>query len=797
MAFCVLDHNGFTAFKGRLKGSKTDSMKARAYQYAWTVGLTVLATLLRMAIAPLVGATVPFAIYFIVVILAAWYGGFGPSLLGIFLSAAAGTYFFVSPATTSPFFLSTRADRITVFGFIFISIVAAFLLDLQRKTLGRLQQEAASRKAAEEAEREQRQWFETTLASIGDAVIATDAKARVIFMNRIAANLTGWELEEARGLPLRQVFPVVNEQTGQEIANPIDKVIREGATVELANHTVLIAKDGRRIPLEDSGAPIQRGGGPLGAVLVFRDVTERRRAQQQLKRSESRYRLLFESNPQPMWVFDRESLAFLAVNEAAVAQYGYSREELLKMTLKDIRPPEEIPALLEDVQKPTVELHHDGPWRHRKRDGTIILVEITAHPIQYEGRNACLVLANDITERLRLEEQIQQSQRLESIGRLAGGVAHDFNNLLTVINGYATQILAELPSGSVLAQRIGEISGAGQRAAALTQQLLAFSRRQVVQTRVLNMNHVIGDMEQMLRRLIGEDVELIIRRSPDLPNIRADAGQMQQVVMNLAINARDAMPRGGTLILETHDEVLGEEYRSSHPDVRPGSYVVLSVSDTGTGMKPEVQKRIFEPFFTTKPPGSGTGLGLATVHGMVRQSEGWIWVYSEPGTGTTFKIYLPATDQTVPAAPAAAQQDLRGTETILLVEDQKDVRQLAVTILEAYGYRVLSAADGEEALRLAQEFSGMIHLLLTDMVMPGMNGDELAKQLLPQRMQHVLFMSGYTETAIEHRGILQAGQDYIQKPFTPESLAKKVKAVLERMAHDGSKEEAAGQGGVE
>jgi hypothetical protein len=529
-------------------------------------------------------------------------------------------------------------------------------------------------------------------------------------------------------------------------------------------------------------------------VLVFRDVTERRKAQQELARSERRYRHLFESNPQPMWVFDRESLAFLAVNQATVVQYGYSREELLQMTLKDIRPAEDIPALLEDVRKPVVELHRDGPWRHRKRDGAIILVEITAHPMQYEGRNACLVLANDITERKKLEDQVQQSQRLESIGRLAGGVAHDFNNLLTVINGYAAQILAELPKGSVVAERVGEISGAGQRAAALTQQLLAFSRRQVVQPRVLNLNHVINDMEQMLRRLIGEDVELIVLRSKDLRNIRADAGQMQQVVMNLAINARDAMPRGGTLILETRDEVLGEEYRSSHPEVRPGRYVVLNVTDNGTGMAPEVQKRIFEPFFTTKPPGSGTGLGLATVHGMVRQSEGWIWVYSEPGAGTTFKIYLPATDETVAAAPAAAQYDLRGTETILLVEDQNDVRQLAVTILERYGYRVLSAATGEEALALAHDFRGTIHLLLTDVVMPGMNGNDLAKQLLPQRMLHVLFMSGYAETAIEHRRILQAGQDYIQKPFTPESLAKKVQTALQRLTDDRTKGEVAGHG---
>lgn len=753
-------------------------MKARVLSYGGAVGAAALATLLRMAVAPWVGAGLPFATYFLAAVLVVWYLGLPAAVVTIVLSAAAGTHFFVSAATTSPFLLAAQADRFTAFGFVFGSLIIVVLLDLQQKALRRAKQEAVLRGNAEQAEREQRRWFEVTLASIGDAVVATDIEGKVTFMNEVASELTGWNLDAARGLPLRSIFRIVNEQTGDEVSNPVEVVIRQGVTVGLANHTLLISRDGRRIPIDDSGAPISRDARTLGAVLVFRDVTERRSAQRRTEQSERRYRLLFENNPQPMWVYDRESLAFVAVNHAAIEQYGYAREEFLGMTLKDIRPAEDIPALLEDVSRPNRELHRDGPWRHRKRDGTIISVEITSHPIEFEGRKAALVLASDITERQRLEEQFQQAQRLESIGRLAGGVAHDFNNLLTVINGYAAVILSEVPEGSALARRVAEIGAAGKQAAALTEQLLAFSRRQIIQPRVLNMNEVVAGIYTMLARLLGEHIEIVIQLSPDLGNIKADAAQLQQVILNLAINARDAMPKGGTLMIETSNVQLDEEYRHTHREVSPGAYIMLAVSDTGTGMTPEVRARIFEPFFTTKPVGSGTGLGLATVHGMVRQSGGWIWVYSEPGEGTTFKIYFPRTDEVAVPPQPATQKNLRGTETILVVEDQKDVRALAVTVLEHYGYQVLSAAGAEQAIALADASRDPIHLLLTDVIMPGMDGRVLAKRLAARRTIKVLFMSGYTENAIAHRGVLDAGVNYIQKPFTPESLAEKVRAVL-------------------
>ncbi|PWT99627.1 MAG: hybrid sensor histidine kinase/response regulator [Terriglobia bacterium] len=756
------------------------NLKGHLLPYAFAVAATFVATLLRMGLGPLVGGGAPFLTYFVAVVIVVWYVGFRAALLSVLLSVAAATYFFISPATTSPFILSKSADRVTVLGFVVASLGVTLLLDLQRKALKTVEHEAMRRRIAEETEREQRQWFETTLGSIGDAVVATDTQGRVKFMNRLAIELTGWRLEEAKGMPLRSVFHIVDEQAGVELDSPTEKVIRDGVQTGLANHTLLISKDGRKTPIDDCAAPIKRDGSTLGAVLVFRDVAARREAQRQIENSERRYRLLFQSNPQPMWVFDRDTLAFLAVNNAAVQKYGYTTEEFLGMTIADIRPAEDVPALLQDVGKRTPGLHRDGPWRHRTRDGTIISVEIAAHPIVFEGQNASLVMAADVTERQKLEEQFRQAQRLESIGRLAGGIAHDFNNLLTVINGYASVILSELPGGSPLAQRVAEIQGAGQRAAALTQQLLAFSRRQIVQPKVLNVNSVIADVDKMLRRLIGEDIDLVVKLSPDLDNIKVDDGQLQQVIMNLAVNARDAMPQGGSLIIETSNVYLDESYAAKHPEVHAGAYIMLAVTDSGTGMTPEVQERIFEPFFTTKPPGSGTGLGLATVHGMVRQAGGWIWVYSEPRSGTTFKIYFPRTEEAVPGRHTdAATSSPRGNETILVVEDQEDVRKLTVAVLEHYGYRVLSAAGGDEAIALANSFMGVIDLLITDVIMPGMSGRELAERLVADRKLRVLFMSGYTENAIAHRGILDSGLAYIQKPFTPESLAQKVREILE------------------
>ena len=509
---------------------------------------------------------------------------------------------------------------------------------------------------------------------------------------------------------------------------------------------------------------------------------ERARADEQLRRSETRYRLLFESNPEAMFVYDPGTLRFLAVNEAAVARYGWTREEFLRMTLPDVRPPSEIPRLeaalaAQDRGAATV-----SDTKHRKKDGSLIDVEVLSDWIEFEGRRARLVLAKDVTERLRLEEQLRQSQKMEAIGQLAGGIAHDFNNLLAAILGFCGLLERQVGANAQMRGDVAEIRHAAGRAAELTRKLLAFGRRQMLAPRVLDLNGLVADLDKMLRRVIGEHIELVTQLDPELAPVKADLGQLEQVILNLVVNARDAMPQGGRVSIQTANTDLDLAYADTHAPVVPGRYVLLAVSDTGTGMHPEAKAHLFEPFFTTKEVGKGTGLGLATVYGIVKQSGGYIWVYSESGSGTSVKIYLPRSDQPVqpvPRPPVLAGLPT-GTETVLVVEDAEAIRSLARKVLTAQGYTVLEAGDGVEALQIAERHTGMLHLVLTDVVMPGMSGRELAQRLAPLRPQlKLLYMSGYTGDAVVHRGVLEDGLPFLAKPFTPEDLASKVRDVLD------------------
>ena len=530
---------------------------------------------------------------------------------------------------------------------------------------------------------------------------------------------------------------------------------------------------------------------PMRLIAQAARLVERARSEEALRESEERYRLLFDSNPHPMWVYDLETLSFLAVNSAAVHRYGYSRQEFLAMTVKDIRPPEQVPALLEAVAnvRDGDGINPSGVWKHRRKDGTVIDVEITSHPIDFTGRRAEFVLAHDVTKRRvteealrKSEEQLRQSQKLEAVGRLAGGVAHDFNNLLTVITGYSDLLLRKIEGEDPMRSKVGEIKKAAERAANLTRQLLAFSRKQVLEPRVMVLNETVAEMDKMLKRLIGEDVELVTVLDPQLRSVNVDPGQIEQVLMNLCVNARDAMPEGGKLTVETGNVYLDSAYALSHGSVRPGWYTMLAVSDTGHGMDAETQERIFEPFFTTKETGKGTGLGLATVYGIVKQSGGNIWVYSEPGHGTTFKVYLPAVEEeAVEEANAAVPHVPRGTETILLVEDEEAVRALLQDILEAEGYTVLVAHDGHDALRECERHEGPIHMVMTDVVMPRMSGRELVERLGGGKCAHVkvLYMSGYTDDAIVRHGVLDEGVSFLQKPFTPDAALRKVRETLD------------------
>jgi PAS domain S-box-containing protein len=534
---------------------------------------------------------------------------------------------------------------------------------------------------------------------------------------------------------------------------------------------------------------------PMRLIAHVSRLVERARSEEMLRESEERYRMLFQSSPQPMWVFDEETLRFLAVNEAAIHQYGYSREEFLSMTIKDIRPVEDIPALLDDVGQCSRGIDVAGTWRHRKKDGKLIAVDITSHELVFDGRPAKLVLAFDVSARKeaeealkRSEEQLRQSQKLEAIGRLAGGVAHDFNNILTAIMGYAELTLRRLGGEEdSLHRNIEEIKKAAKRAASLTQQLLAFSRKQVLQPKVLDLNLIVDEMDRMLRRLIGADIDLVTILEPRLGHIKADPSQVEQIMMNLVVNARDAMPRGGKLTIETKNVYIDRAYAQNHLSARPGPYVMLAVSDTGEGMDTVTREQIFEPFFTTKEKGKGTGLGLSMVYGIVKQSGGNIWVYSEPGRGTTFKIYLPQVDEGAAVEPGMteAERIARGTETVLMVDDDDGLRELIEETLELEGYTVLAARNGQEALELCARRERPVDLLITDVVMPELSGRELAERLTAKCDElKVLYMSGYTDDAVVRHGVLEEGTFFLQKPFTLDALARKVRAVLDEQPKD-------------
>ena len=509
----------------------------------------------------------------------------------------------------------------------------------------------------------------------------------------------------------------------------------------------------------------------------------------QRQKAEDRFSRLFESGLMAISIADVTGKVF-SVNDAFVNLLGYSREELVsgKVRTLDLTPPEWKEATAHNLKM----LKTRGVVEPRERefirkDGRRVPVLLGVAML---GTTEVLVCATDLTETKRaqaqlslVEEQLRQSQKLEAIGSLAGGVAHDFNNLLSVILSYGGMIEEGLSEGDPIREDIVEVISAGKRAAELTKQLLAFSRKQILKPRVVGLNTLVTGLERMLRRLIGENIEFTVLSSHDLRLVKVDPGQLEQVVMNLVVNARDAMPNGGKLTIETSNMNLDAEYAADHPEITPGPHVMLAVSDNGIGMDAATRARIFEPFFTTKGPGKGTGLGLSTVFGIVKQSGGHIWVYSEPGAGTTFKVYFPcAKAETAEAEPAPDSQAVpaRGVETILLVEDEEQVRALARTVLKRHGYHVLEAQSGGDALLICEQHTARIDLLLTDVVMPRMTGRQLADRLRQVRPDmKVLYMSGYTDNSIVHHGVLDSGINFLEKPLTVERLTRKVRDVLD------------------
>jgi len=513
------------------------------------------------------------------------------------------------------------------------------------------------------------------------------------------------------------------------------------------------------------------------------EIAERQRTEEALKSSEARYRSLFNGVPVGLYRSTPDG-QILDANLALVQMLGFpDQESLVKINVAAsfVNPEdrEREQALLERegiVRDYEMELRRNDGKKIWVRDTVRIVRDADAGVTCYEGS------LEEITERKQLESQYRQSQKMEAIGRLAGGVAHDFNNLLTAISGYSEMTLMDLRRDDPLRLNIEEILKAADRATSLTQQLLAFSRKQILQPRKISLNDTLTGMHEMLRRLIGEDVDLSLELEPDLGTVTADPGQIEQIVMNLAVNARDAMPRGGKLFIETDNVFLDEAYTQRHLEVSPGPYVMLAVSDNGLGMDEETQARIFEPFFTTKERGKGTGLGLATVYGIINQSGGHIWVYSEPGQGTAFKIYLPRLDAAVEVerAKVIPAEMPFGEETILVVEDEDALRALIQRSLKKFGYRVLEARHGGEALLICEQAQEPIHLMLVDVVLPQMSGPRIAARLAGlQPGMKVLYMSGYTENAIVHHGILDQQVPFLQKPFKPMTLVRKVREVLD------------------
>ncbi len=914
-----------------------------------------------------------------------------------------------------------------------------------------------------------REWLRTTLYSIGDAVITAGADGRIREMNPAAEDLTGWSEAQAAGRPFAEVFVALNEDTRLPAGDPVAAILRDGVVIGLANHTLLVAKDGRERPIADNGAPIRDAHGQLrGAVVVFRDQTEERARLRALQASERRHRELFEANPHAMWIYDEDSLAFLDVNAAAVAGYGYSRDAFMEMTLADIRPPEDIPALRADAAAAPDGFEGGRRWRHRRKDGTGLTVEISSHPVPWPGRRARVVLAHDVTaqvslaarlewqaqmltrlasreplqtlldelarfvftvcpgvtpavmlldaasgvlhpaashdvppellaaidptpvvalagvcgtaaasrapvvvtdlatspvfaaypdlmerhglraawshpffdtrggllgtvamyvrdarqptptevevatfaatlagvmverardldalhereaklrmifenepecvkvldpdgrvlemnptglrfveadsieevrgarvgdlvtpeyrdrfraltravaeggegvlefemtglkgtrrwlethaaplrdaqgritavlgitrdvtERKALAAQLLQAQKLESVGRLAGGVAHDFNNMLSVIQGQTELALRDLPPGSPVAAGLKEALHAAQRSAVLTRQLLAFARREPSAPRTVDLNARIGDLLGMLGRLIGEGVALVWRPGADVGEVRIDPGQLDQILTNLVVNARDAMNGTGTLTVMTASVVRARQ------DGTPGrEHVRLTVSDTGVGMDPVTLARIFEPFFTTKPVGQGTGLGLSTVYGIVRQHGGVVEVESVPGHGATFRLFLPRADADAEGAAVAKDAPpaaVGGKETILVVEDEPSLLSLVSRVLRRDGYAVLEAVSPQEAEALVRRHDGPLHLLLTDMVMPGMSGRELWRRVKPLRPGlRCVIMSGYSREVIDDAGDLDL--PVLKKPFPMAVLTDTVRSALD------------------
>ena len=627
------------------------------------------------------------------------------------------------------------------------------------------------RKRAEQAIQESQSRLQIIFDSVQTGIVIIDPETRrIVDVNPVALEMIGAPRDEVVGAECHKfICPAERGRC---------PVCDLGQSVDNSERILLTACGGRREVIK-TVVPVVIGG-RQHLWESFIDITQHKRAEAE----QIRLVTAIEQSAEAV-VITNTNGDIEYVNPAFTRITGYSREEVLGQNPRVLKSGKQDVALYQQLWETILkgEAWH-GELINQRKDGSLYTEEMNITPVRVTRGEVTHFIASiqDVTERKSLEGHLQQAAKMEAVGRLAGGVAHDFNNLLTIINGYTELLLGKFASDSKVSVHLKEIEKAGERATSLTRQLLAFSRRQVLAPQVLDLNAVVSNLEKMLRRLIGEDITLRTLLDPSLGKVKADPGQIEQVIMNLAVNARDAMPSGGNLTIETSNVELDEAYARTHATVKPGPHVMLAVADTGLGMTRETKARIFEPFFTTKEKGKGTGLGLATVYGIVKQSGGSIWVYSEVGQGTIFKLYLPIVSESPEARePAKAAMDsAAGSETILVVEDEEGVRSLIRLALESTGYKVLEMEDAESALAICANHHGPIHLMLTDVVMPQMSGALLAEKVISMRPDiKIVFMSGYTDDAIVRHGVLSHQMPFLQKPFSGVAVCKKIREVLD------------------
>ena len=763
----------------------------------------------------------PFAFLLLTVVYSTYSGGLRWGIASAVVSLLYARHYLAEPGFILRY---TPENAYTLLGFLLVFPVTVFLVARMRDTAERARGLEFSRAEAERLDR-RLSFFaeanlilaasldhEATLRNLARLSVPTLADWCAIHIANEQGQLefvTAAHRDPAKDLLVRAVCesgsqrPPFGRSDGGSYGPVTDELLRANAEdpEQLKLLRVLAPRSFIRVPLlargHTAGMLTLVAGPESGRVYGPDDLSfaqelagraslsvENGRLQRDAQEASERYGMLFGSNPLPMWLFDIATLAFLDVNEAAIRHYGYSRDEFLAMTIMDILPPEDAPGVHHGLERTATARGDVALIQHQRKDRSIVDMELVSHEMDWNGRRARLVLATDISERTRTraalhqsEEQLRQVQRMDAAGRLAGGVAHDFNNLLTTIRGFSDLLLRDTPVDDRRRKDIEQIRKAADRGAILTRQLLSFGRQQTQNPRPLQLNAVVTGMQGLIQRLIGADINLVTELRPGLGEMKMDPAQLEQVLVNLVLNARDAMLSGGTLTIETGErQISGARGRS----VKPGRYVVLAVSDTGSGMDTDTMSHMFEPFYTSQAPGSRTGLGLSIVYGIVKQNGGVVRVSSEPGLGTTVKIFFPlaeADEQSVSETPAS----VRGDETVLLVEDEDGVRELIWKILTDHGHTVLEARHGRDALAIAADYKHPIELLLSDVVMPEMGASELSDQLLAERPGlKVLYISGYTSDEVVRRGISRQDAAFIQKPFTPEELMRKVRELLDQ-----------------